>query len=425
MEVGDIAKLAEEQQARETANDPLVKKMFDIVRAFIQTHRVMCYGGTAINNLLPREDQFYDPEVDIPDYDFFSETPQLHAASLADKLVEAGFKSVEAKPGVHLGTFKVFCDYIGVADISHMDKSMFEKIWKDSVLKDDIHYVSPNFLRMAVYLELSRPKGDVSRWKKVYDRLQLLNKHYPITCPASEEKLDDEYLTEKVRKDIKKLLIKEKVILLGFNASMLQGAKKSNKWMLPLDILTTPERMSEIAHKIKNFFGNHEKVSIHEHPAYEEYLPASTDISDKGNTLVRIYETTACHSYHSTRSGLMVASIPTLLQFFFALVYSPREFSDKVPEQRLLCTAEHLVNLANDNSARRHKILTPITCLGKQKSLVDMRVERSELFQKLSEDKTSREFLEYFFEYRPSQMTKTVRRRTREMLRKTLKNRRR
>ena len=45
---------------------------------------------------------------------------------------------------------------------------------------DNISYASPNFLRMSMYLELSRPKGDVGRWEKVLKRLILLNKHYPI-----------------------------------------------------------------------------------------------------------------------------------------------------------------------------------------------------------------------------------------------------
>ena len=33
---------------------------------------------------------------------------------------------------------------------------------------------------MSMYLELSRPKGDVSRWEKVLKRLIILNKNYPI-----------------------------------------------------------------------------------------------------------------------------------------------------------------------------------------------------------------------------------------------------
>ena len=31
-----------------------------------------------------------------------------------------------------------------------------------------------------MYLELSRPDGDVSRWEKVLKRLSLFNKHYPL-----------------------------------------------------------------------------------------------------------------------------------------------------------------------------------------------------------------------------------------------------
>ena len=41
-------------------------------------------------------------------------------------------------------------------------------------------YSPPNFLRMLMYLELSRPAGNVSRWEKVLKRLTLLNKNYPL-----------------------------------------------------------------------------------------------------------------------------------------------------------------------------------------------------------------------------------------------------
>jgi len=139
-DIEKIAKIALEQQEKEAARDPVIKTALSLVEAFIKHHRVMCYGGTAINNLLPKEDRFYNPDKDIPDYDFFSETPQVHATMLADQLVSIGFKSVEVKPGVHLGTFKVFSDYTGVADISHLDKSIFNKLWNQSIERGGIHY---------------------------------------------------------------------------------------------------------------------------------------------------------------------------------------------------------------------------------------------------------------------------------------------
>ena len=33
---------------------------------------------------------------------------------------------------------------------------------------------------MNMYLELSRPLGDLTRWEKVFKRLTLLNKYYPM-----------------------------------------------------------------------------------------------------------------------------------------------------------------------------------------------------------------------------------------------------
>jgi hypothetical protein len=421
-----VAQIAQETIDKENATNPIVKTALSIVEDFIKDNRVMCYGGTAINNLLPKEDRFYDPEKDIPDYDFFSDSPQIHAAKLADQLTNAGFRSVEVKPGVHLGTFKVFSDYIGVADISHLDKPIFEKLWKNSIEKEGIHYVPPNFLRMSIYLELSRPKGDVSRWKKVYSRLMLLNTHYAVECPAVDEKMNDVLLTSEIKEDIEKFLIKENIVLLGFNASILQQ-KPTDKWMLPLDVLVTPEKREETKKEFLDIFEPKLgfKLKVKDIPRYGELIPPHTDIDDpkSGNTVIRIYETEACHSYHKAPSGLMIASIPTLLQFFFAILYAPESFLEEQPEQRFLCTAQRLVEMANDNIPRRYKLLTPITCLGKQKSLVDMRVEKSKMYEELSKNKSSPEFLEYFFTYVPTSMDKTRRRKVREQLHKTFRNR--
>lgn len=420
-----VIEIAQDSIDKENANNPVVKTSLSVVEKFIKSNRVMCYGGTAINNLLPKEDRFYDPERDVPDYDFFSETPQIHGANLADILVNRGFKSVEVKPGLHLGTFKVFCDYIGVADISHLDKEIFNKLWKDRITKEGIHYVPPNFLRMSVYLELSRPKGDITRWKKVSSRLELLNKHYPVECPESGTKVSNTYLSEDVKEKIEDLLIKEKVVLLGFNAAILEK-RATDKWLLPLDILVNPDQRKDITAKCLDIFETKLdfKLKVDEVPRYGEIIPAHTDIDDPktNNTLIRIYETEACHSYHKAPSGLMIASIPTILQFFFALLYAPKEYLDEIPEQRFLCTAQRLVEMANDNLPRRYKLLTPISCLGEQKSLIDLRIQKSKLYEELGKNKKSPEFIEAFFTYIPTSMNKTQKAIVHKRLRKTFRN---
>ena len=399
-----VAEQLELENDKRAAANPLVKKSIAIVRAFVQTHPVMCYGGIAINDLLPKDQQFYDPTVNIPDYDFYSKTPQEHAMILANQLSAAGIVSVEVKPGVHLGTFKVFADFEGVADITHLDSDIFDRLWEENVVRDKVHYVTPNFLRLGMYLELSRPRGDVSRWTKVYKRLVLLNKHFPMTCPGDEH--EPKELTEEKRKAVVKLLETRPVVLLGITASQIHEGKAPN-WVSPVTILAEKKEIERLTEGLNPEF--HEGTEI---------LPGHTDIfDDDGNVMVRIHETAACHSYHQMANGIRVASIPTMLQFVFAYMYSGVDESEIT---HLMCVAQRLVDLAADKEERRYALLTPIDCIGQQETLVGLKKNKAELYDKLSKDKGSVNFLKYFFSYNPK-MTKTQKTRLREQLKKTRK----
>ena len=402
-----IDKLQLENDKAAAAN-PMVKKSLAIVKEFLQNHPVMCYGGTAINNLLPEKDRFYDPTTTIPDYDFYSKTPQEHAMILSNKLAEAGIEAVEAKPGMHLGTFKVFADYEGVADITHLDEDIFDRLWKEDLVKDGIHYVTPNFLRLSMYLELSRPRGDVSRWKKVYERLQLLNKAYPMECPMEKESHEHEELSEENRKKVEKILTTKPVVLLGITASQIHQGR-TPKWMTPVTILAEDATIKQLT----------EGQKIEEHDG-TEILPGHVDVfDDNGDVLLRIHETAACHSYHQMANGLRVASIPTMLQFFFAYMYSGVD-EDEITH--LLCVSQRLVDLASHKEKRRYAILTPIDCIGTQETLVDMKRHKAQLYNELSKNKNSVDFLKYFFTYNPKD-SETKRAKAREALKKTRKAR--
>lgn len=390
---------------KKAAANPIVKQSLTIVHDFLKNHPVMCYGGTAINNLLPPEDRFYDPETTVPDYDFYSKTPQEHAMLLANKLSEAGVVSVEVKPGMHLGTFKVFADYEGVADITHLDADIFDRLWKENVTVGGVHYVTPNFLRMSMYLELSRPQGDVSRWKKVYERLTLLNKHYPMVCPAQVPREENE-TSEANRKKVESLLKNHNVVLLGITASQIHEGK-GPKWSTPVTILAEPKTIEKLTEG--------KKTESHEG---SEILPSHVDIlEENGNVFIRIHETAACHSYHEMANGIKVASIPTMLQFVFAYMYSGVA-EDEITH--LMCVAQRLVDLANNKEKRRYALLTPIDCLGTQETLNDMRKHKADLYEKLSKNRGSAEFLKYFFTYNPK-LTKTQRANLREQLHRTRK----
>uniref|UniRef100_A0A6C0F1V6 Poly(A) polymerase catalytic subunit domain-containing protein n=1 Tax=viral metagenome TaxID=1070528 RepID=A0A6C0F1V6_9ZZZZ len=385
-ELAKIVEDLEDANNREAAADPAIKTSLGVVEAFLKTHPVLCYGGTAINALLPKKDRFYDPEVEVPDYDFFSKTPQAHSVMIANQLVKHGIKEVEVKPGMHLGTFKVFADYTGVADITSLTPEVFDRLWGQAEVRNGIHFVPPNFLRMSMYLELSRPRGDVSRWEKVYKRLTLLNAAHPVTCKKEEGQTHDT-LTAKQQKGVIEMLKNEPIVLLSVSAAEIHLGKK---WTTPIGLLAERETIEALT--------KGQKVVVHEE---NDILPRRTMVMDEEGkkSMFRFYETTACHSYHEMKNGVRVASIPTTLQFFFAYMYSGADESNIAS---VLCIAQRLVDLANSKPSRRFEILTPKECLGDQETLTDMKKNKAKLYADLGKDKSSPEYLEYFFTYDPS-----------------------
>jgi len=405
----DISALVKEltvENDKRSAADPGIQRSLKVVEDFLKHHPVMCYGGTAINNLLPKKDRFYDPERDIPDYDFFSKTPQEHSVMVANQLATAGVENVEVRPGVHVGTFKVFADFTGVADITFLDEKIFDNLWKESEVIDKIHYVPPNFLRMSMYLELSRPRGDVSRWEKVYSRLQLLNKYYPSTCPKEKTEYHKE-ITDKQQKEIETLLKEEPVVLLGVTAYEIHVRKN---WTTPVMLLAEKETIERLT--------KGEMVKLDEET---EILPRRYSvINEEGDSIIRFYETSACHSYHTLKNGIRVASIPTILQFFFAYAYSFGP--DQTNIANMLCIAQNLMDVAKSNTKRRFDVLIPKDCIGTQESFIAMKRQKAELYTDLSKNKSSPDFIKYFFTYNPRDTTAS-KKKVRSKLRKTLKKR--
>ena len=153
----DAIDKAQARSGRKVIKNPDVKEIISVVEDFLKRKKLVCYGGTAINNILPLEDQFYDKSLELPDYDFFSPRAMEDAIELAKIYVKKGFAQVEAKSGVHYGTFKVFVNFIPVADITQVDKELYETISKHAFRVGGIYYSPPNYLRTVSYTHLTLP----------------------------------------------------------------------------------------------------------------------------------------------------------------------------------------------------------------------------------------------------------------------------
>ena len=397
---------SERIQGRELLQSPETKKIIRIVEAFIIKNKCIVYGGTAINNILPKEDQFYDYDYELPDYDFFSPNAFDLAKKLADLYASKGFEDVEAKSGVHHGTYKVFVNHMGVADITYLHPELYDSIKKTAIVKERILYAPANFLRQSMFLELSRPMGDVSRWEKILKRLNLLNKHYPLVYKKCE--LQRRFSSRRDEPELftltKNAFVDEGVVFIGgyANAMYTTYTKVPKLKNIPdFDVLSlTPK---ETAQKVSATLKKKQyEVTIQEHAAIGELVSKHYSISVDGEYIAFVYEPTACHSYNvidDRGKQLKIGSIDTLLSYYLAFMYSDRDYFD---ENRLLCLSSVLFKVQQENRLSQKGILKRfvLQCYGKQQTLADMREENNKLHTQLK--RGSKEYEERFLKYTPN-----------------------
>tara|TARA_B110000285_G_scaffold28487_1_gene28555 strand:- start:37 stop:1497 length:1461 start_codon:yes stop_codon:yes gene_type:complete len=416
----DAIDIAEKRKGKKTVSDPDVKKIISILEDFLKKKRLVCYGGTAINNILPLDDQFYDKDIEIPDYDFYSPTSLEDAKELADIYYNEGFQEVEAKAGVHYGTYKVFVNFIPVADITYLEKPLFKRVQKEAIRVYGILYCPPNFLRMNMYLELSRPAGDISRWEKVLKRLILLNKNYPLRGKHCDPKLFqreferlDAKKEEQLYYTVRDSFIDQGLIFFGGYASFLYSTymptkqKKLFQKTPDFDVLAEePEKAAAILkERLEDF--DYKDIQLIKHEGIGELIAPHYEIKVKINnieeTVAFIYKPLACHSYNIIKKGkktVRVATIDTMLSFYFAFFYSDRDYYD---ENRILCMAQYLFDVQQKNRLQQKGLLKrfSINCYGKQDTLEEMRNTKAEKYKELKNKRNSKEYESWFLRYVP------------------------
>ena len=397
-----------------------IKNIIEILETFLRTHKILCYGGTAVNNILPEQYRFYNKNIEIPDYDFFSPYAMEYARDLANIYYKAGYEEVEAKSGVHSGTYKVFVNFVPIADITLLDKKLFQNISKKAIKINGINYCPPNFLRMAMYLELSRPMGDVSRWEKVLKRISLLNKNYPlkgILCDKQdfqrqyEGKEEDQAAIYEITRTS---FINQGLVFFGGYASTLYSKympykeRKQISNIPDFDVLSENPQESATILKEQLIYEGYKNVKIFKKQPIGEYVDIHYEVIVNNDVIAFIYKPTACHSYNIININgqkIKVASIDTILSFYLIFIYANRPYYD---ENRLLCIAEYLFKVQLKNRLQQKGLLRrfSVLCYGKQKTLEDMREEKAKLYAKIKTNEVSRNSKLYnmnFFRYIPKE----------------------
>uniref|UniRef100_A0A6C0I0Y0 Poly(A) polymerase catalytic subunit domain-containing protein n=1 Tax=viral metagenome TaxID=1070528 RepID=A0A6C0I0Y0_9ZZZZ len=412
----------EEIQKKQVVISDEIRKMYTILEKFIISKKLIVYGGLALNRLMPKHARFYNEDVELPDYDMYSENALENAKELADIYFKEGYKDVEAKSGVHYGTFKVFVNFIAIADITQLQKEIYNSIKSEAVIISGIYYCPPNYLRMSMYLELSRPAGDISRWEKIYKRLTLLNKFYPLktpkTCKTIEFQRDIE--SDSIKKKttflyylVRDNFIEQEVIFFGGYANLLYSKYmpnnekyKFNKKIPDFDVLAVdPDLSAMILTETLKERGFNNITQI-KHEAIGEIIPEHIQILVEKDTIAFIYKPIACHSYNiihidNSNREARVATIDTMLNFYLAFLYVDLPYYSV---DRILCMANYLFEIQQKNRLNQRGLLKRFSsdCIGKQPQLEDMRAEKAEMFKKLMDKRGSTEYEMWFLKYNPA-----------------------
>lgn len=408
-----------------------------IVLEFVQEKKRIMYGGTAINNILPSSKQFYS-KTDVPDYDFMSPQAIKDTIVLTEKLRTNGYRHVQVKPSIHHGTYKVLINFVPVADVTQVPPMIYKKLVDMAIVRNSVHYMSPLLLKLGIFIELSRPNGDVSRWQKSYDRLQLLEDEYPTHAETTEsgcdantiypsidkfrESTEHFYHTARICCDYASTHSKTccvtgsvvrdvyaSAIYSHKKAPSLQdvsqrdfilGAIEKNKYMCELISTDAHETAHELRSSLQGYF-QHAKFRVMAQRRIGEYIDTSYKVMRGNTTYCYVYQTTECHGVFPikyNRGKLSIASLETALTFAIPNILDDTSVWS---HDGLLCLCNEWMVLRKDwkryAKTKKNFTLFALECIGYQTTKLDIIRNKHKLRKKYRNQAKNREFYEHFF----------------------------
>lgn len=376
-----LEEVIDEAQRRidvETAHNPELRRAIHIVEDFLKRRGRVCYGGQAINAQLPEKDQFYNPELSLPDYDFFTPEAKKDVEDLLDSFKKAGFTEISKRIGMHDGTTKIYVNYTAVADVSSLIPDFYHTIHKKSRVVNGIHYADPVFLRMMMYLEISRPRGEVERWTKVYERLKIFDMAHPLTPCKKALSITQSRAAEKARPILVRYMIKNRRVFMGADIHMAYKAATAAstrttfllKGSAPVVFLSPNADLD--ADVLKDSTMSRKELII----GYQGILPAMAALYHGDSLICLIVQEEACHSIVTLpltkQRHLRAASPETLLTFLIGLYYRADHLL--MSEQALLCWMRKYIDISDRYKAKPTKLIPAfsIECSGYQTTFASL-----------------------------------------------------
>jgi hypothetical protein len=275
-----------------------------------------------------------------------------------------------------------------------------------------------------MYLELSRPAGDISRWEKVLKRLSLLNNYYPlgseecahVDFQRNVEGKENSEKSDEIYENVKNTLVNQSVVFFGgyaismYAKYMPANLRRKLEKIPDFDVLSEqPEMTAEIVvERLKEIGIKNAKVI--KRPALGEVIPEHYQIQVGKDTVAFIYTPIACHSYNIVSidgQKIKIATIDTMLSYYLAFLYAERNYYDV---NRILCMSKFLFEVQQKNRLVQKGLLKrfSIDCLGHQETIEEMRAEKAAKYRELKGMNGTKEYEEWFLSYKPGDAKKSL-----------------
>jgi hypothetical protein len=220
------------------------------------------------------------------------------------------------------------------------------------------------------------------------------------------KKNEDEIYT-----NVKNTLVNQGVVFFGgyaislYSQYMPENLRKKVEKFADFDVLSNdPETTTEIVkERLKDIGVNNVKI-IKREPA-GDIVPLHYEIKIGTDTIAFVYKPVACHSYNVINihgQKVKIATIDTMLSFYLAFLYADRpyykEFSD-----RILCMSKFLFEIQQKNRLEQKGLLKrfSIICYGHQESVAEIRAHKAVKYKELKNKRNTKEFDEWFLNYKP------------------------
>ena len=282
-----------------------VNKIVEIVLDFVKDKKRKIYGGFGLNAIIKsknKNDAFYADD-EIPDIDTYSPTPIEDLVEICDILYSRGFTDVFGTEAFHEGTYKIFTKGYNAIDLSYVPKLIYDNI--PYVEIDNVRYTAPSFISIDFYRILSEPLFSSWRWEKVFKRLYLLQKYYPIKKIPNDDNMMSKVFNykfseenkNKITETIEEFIVNnDRIYLFGdFAYNLLvdevDKINKANFKKVNVGIyqIVSINYKKDAVKLINRFKKKGLKITYKEHYPFWTFTGHSVEISFEGKVIVKMY----------------------------------------------------------------------------------------------------------------------------------------